>query len=176
MEEASPSEEGISDGTQSDHGKLIIQKWVHFSPFITLLGSVTYPYRTQLKDTSFPRCHLISTPKAGAETYMRSLFMLGNGTPIWDPVGDLSRPKASPESGIMIGDIGLLTHEGDFVCYFNIFLTPEDAPQYRCPPDLVPLHPPPEDADIATIPMHFPPGTTLVSRGVTASVHPSSPL
>ncbi|KAH9484563.1 hypothetical protein JR316_0004045 [Psilocybe cubensis] len=113
---------------------------------------------------------------AGTETYSRSLFMLGHGTPVWDPIGDLERPQSSLESGVMIGDVGFMTDEGDFLCYFNVFLPPQDPIQRRCPPGFVPLHPPPKEVDIAKDLMYFPPGTALVSNAVSSSVHSSSPL
>lgn len=101
--------------------------------------------------------------------------MLGHGTPLWEPVGDLDRPEKHLRCGISIGDVGFLNDRGGFERFFNIFL-PQDGPlQAECPPDFLPLEAP-TDGEISVNPIHFPPGTALVSKGIEATTLSSSPL
>lgn len=139
-------------------------------------GSITHPYQTQLDDYGFSRCHFVATPEAGTETYARSLFMLGNGMPVWDPVAPSNRPQAVLESGVEIGDVGYLNHQGHFLTCFNIFSSTTNTFESSFSPNTTPLQPPLEQSEIAANPTHFPPGTVLCSKGVEECVLSASPL
>lgn len=145
------------------------------APCALFQGSITYPYRSLLKDISFPRYHFMSKPGNEAEAFTGSLGMLGHGVPLWNPIGDLDRPKEQLDSSISIGDVGFLSLTGEFKCYFNIFLPPESKYQTLCPQDLIPLAKPLE-SELCREDMHFAAGTALVSNGIEASILSSSPL
>lgn len=117
----------------------------------------------------------MAEPLSPEEAFNRSLSMLGHGSPLWEPIGDLDRPKMHLKSGVSIGDVGFLASSGAFETYFNLFLPADHPAQQYCPPDLIPLDPP-LDSDLSVKPMQFPPGTTLVSKGIQAVTLSSSPL
>ncbi|KIM37487.1 hypothetical protein M413DRAFT_54279, partial [Hebeloma cylindrosporum] len=60
--------------------------------------------------------------------YARSLFSAGHGYPMYDP-STVARVPEDYNSirGISIGDVGVLSTEGEFIFGFNIFL-PSDHP------------------------------------------------
>ncbi|KAH9484551.1 hypothetical protein JR316_0004033 [Psilocybe cubensis] len=148
VERPGPAEEAPSEVTLSDR------------------SSVEHPYRSFLEGASFARCHTTAFTSCGTETYARSLLMAGNGFPIWDPVGDTGRPSAHLKSGLMIGDVGYLSDEGDFQYHFNIFLPPSSEVHFNAPANLEPLFPALQSKEIKTETNYFAPGTVIASTGV----------
>lgn len=147
------------------------------------IGATAYPYPSLMpNDSCFSRCHQVpvSPPSEKSyytESYARALLRLGNGTPLWDPIGNLRRPKAHLKSSLMIGDVGFFDIRGDFCYCFNIFLPMTDPGQgYHVPPNFEHLSPPLQRSEVVTKPKHFPQGTTLLSPGVSVSCASSEPL
>ncbi|KAF8902774.1 hypothetical protein CPB84DRAFT_1678561 [Gymnopilus junonius] len=104
------------------------------------------------------------------------MFTLGNGFPLWDPTGSISRPEIRLREGIRIGDVGLVSRRGDFTFYFNIFLSKTDPYQHLCPPEHEPLLPALDPSEVDIDQKHFRPGTTLVSNGISVSRLSESPM
>jgi len=78
--------------------------------------------------------------------------------------------------GISIGDVGVLSDEGEFVFGFNIFL-PSDHPYNKgnTPNSFSPLEPL-DDSEIHTLTEYFPRGAVITSRGIKVTRHSESPL
>lgn len=132
-----------------------------------------------MKESGFPRCHQVTVPPHYTESYTtqsytRTLLQSGNGTPLWDPMGDVG--SIDRRSSISIGDVGWFNTDGDFTYYFNIFLPRTHPGQFVCPPNFEPLLPPPQTAELEVNEKHFLPGATLVSPGVEVSYSSSEPL
>ncbi|KIM44650.1 hypothetical protein M413DRAFT_48211, partial [Hebeloma cylindrosporum] len=56
--------------------------------------------------------------------YVRSLFPAGQGYPMYDPMTISKVPDDyHTVAGISIGDVGVLSEDGEFIFAFNIFLS-----------------------------------------------------
>lgn len=104
------------------------------------------------------------------------MYMLGHGTALWEPIGDIFLGNRPSKPGLDIGDVGFLDEAGAFEYCFNIFHPSTGAIQKLCPPDMEPLLSLPQPADIRTHAHHFTPGTILTTTGVEVSQLTSSPL
>ncbi len=66
-----------------------------------------------------------------------------------------------------MGDVGVISHAGDFIFAFNIFASPNDpVHENETPPDFQPMKAP-EESDVTRQPVYFPPGTVIASKGIT---------
>lgn len=70
----------------------------------------------------------------GQSTYVREMVKKGHGHPLWNPEPDVSSPLAYRQTGISVGDVGILYPSGNFGYLFNIFL---DA-NHPCNPSELP--------------------------------------
>ncbi|PPQ91379.1 hypothetical protein CVT25_004146 [Psilocybe cyanescens] len=123
---------------------------------------------------TFP--YLKSTPAGKEESVTRALYMLGHVTSPWNPVRDISLKDRPSNAGLSIGDIGWRNKEDNFVYCFNILQPPSNTMQNFCPPNMELFSTPPGPADIQINSRHFPPGTTVIIKGVAMTSHFGSPL
>ncbi len=110
------------------------------------------------------------------EIYVRSLLGTGNGMPLSDPRGDSSSPQSHLKNGAFLGDVGYISHNGHFQFAFNIF-SAADHPlhEYGVPPTFSPALPGISKDDSTVIRSYHPPGTVIVSPGITVT-QASNPL
>ncbi len=139
------------------------------------LGSVHGPYRDSIpQGNGFPICNMVSSAYGSAESYSRSLLSSGNGYPIFDVIGDWRRSSLHIRRGPSIGDVGVLSHEGNFIFAFNVFASPNDPVHANeTPPNFQPMSVL-EQSEVTTQPDYFPPGTVIASKGITIN-HISGP-
>ncbi|KAF8902755.1 hypothetical protein CPB84DRAFT_831561 [Gymnopilus junonius] len=104
------------------------------------------------------------------------MFTLGHGFPMWEPSGNLARSEIHLKEGIRIGDMGLVTKEGGFTLFFNIFLSKTDPYQRRCPPEHEPLLPAIDPSEVIIDTTQFPRPSILTSNGILVSHLSDSPL
>ncbi len=72
--------------------------------------------------------------------YRRLLARSGHGYPLWIPEPDDTLPQEYRQSGISIGDVGLLTDEGGFDFIFNVHASADDSVNGgNVPANFVPL-------------------------------------
>ncbi|PPQ77885.1 hypothetical protein CVT25_015372 [Psilocybe cyanescens] len=77
------------------------------------------------------------------QVYKRHMQPKGYGHPLWIPQSNMRLPVPYRQTGVCIGDVGIITREGAFDCLFNICL-PRDHPINSHVPDnfeplLIPL-------------------------------------
>lgn len=60
-----------------------------------------------------------------SEVYARLLLPKRLGFPLWNPTPDNNLPSEYRESGIGIGDVGIITMDGEFDFLFNICVPPD---------------------------------------------------
>jgi len=111
------------------------------------------------------------------QSYVRSLFAAGHGYPMYDPM-TVSRVPEDYHNvcGISIGDVGVLSDEGEFVFGFNIFL-PSDHPYNKgnTPDSFSPLEAL-DESEIHTVTEYFPRGSVVTSKGIKVTRYSESPL
>lgn len=113
----------------------------------------------------------------GAESYTRTLMILGHGSPLWYPQGYLDRPLPHIQAGIRIGDVLFVTAAGKYEFLFNIFHNESDPIQKRIVPGYFkPIYPPLNPSEVTYMEHYFKPGTVITSPGVSATVLETSPL
>jgi hypothetical protein len=104
-----------------------------------------------------------SQPEGVSDTYARVLLVKKFGYPLWIPEPSDHPPEYKRE-GTSIGDVGVITPDGQFKFLFNIFL-----------PGTHPLnHPPPPSFEslesyenaIVRMPLMFPPGRVIASESI----------
>ncbi|KAF9011206.1 hypothetical protein BDQ17DRAFT_871896 [Cyathus striatus] len=61
------------------------------------------------------------------EIYVKKMFPLRHGYPIWLPQPDLNLPIEYRRKGVSIGDVGYITPSGAFEFLFNIWTLPRNA-------------------------------------------------
>lgn len=146
--------------------------WLSHKPTLSPnLGSIQGPYRNGSKDTSFPIYRTVESPgNVTDEIYARSLLGTGNGMPLSDPRGNLSRPQSHLKNGAFLGDVGYIGHNGRFQFAFNIF-SAADHPFHKngTPPTFSPALLGISKDDSIVIPSYHPPGTVIVSPGITVT-------
>ena len=142
-----------------------------------LSGSVHGPYRDSLFEKNyFPFCNRVSTADGAAESYPRSMLSLGHGYPILNVVGNRNSSDLHLKRAPSLGDVGLLSSDGDFTFTFNIFTPPNDPIHVNeTPPGFMPMKYP-DQTEVSRIPNQFPPGTVLTSKGITIRHISDSPL
>lgn len=75
------------------------------------------------------------------EVYKQHLLPKGLGHPLWIPQSNMRLPVPYRQTGVSIGDVGIITREGAFDFLFNICY-PRDHPfNSRVPPDFEPFSP-----------------------------------
>lgn len=109
-----------------------------------------------------------------AESYTRSLLMLGHGVPLWFPSGNLAAPAEYLQQGPQIGDIMYIAREGIFCCLGNIFRSHEDPINKRMKGQYVPLTL--DLSEVTRIHNYFQPGTVITSNGIVAVKQCNAPL
>lgn len=58
----------------------------------------------------------------GQSTYQREMLKKGHGHPLWNPEPDVFAPPAYRQTGVSVGDVGILCPSGTFRYLFNVFL------------------------------------------------------
>ncbi|KIM37481.1 hypothetical protein M413DRAFT_30940 [Hebeloma cylindrosporum] len=125
----------------------------------------------------FPQFVRNIKPFSPQQSYVRSMFATGHGYPMYDAVTVARIPDDyKAVRGISIGDVGVLSHEGEFLFAFNIFL-PSDHPynKGRPPESFSPLEPL-EESEIQTVDEYFPRGAVVTSKGIKVIRHSENPL
>ncbi|EEB98061.1 hypothetical protein MPER_02497, partial [Moniliophthora perniciosa FA553] len=61
-----------------------------------------------------------------SQTYARLLFPLRHGYALWIPEPNELLPPQNRETGVRIGDVGLITEDGGFDYIFNICAAADD--------------------------------------------------
>ncbi|KIM37483.1 hypothetical protein M413DRAFT_448528 [Hebeloma cylindrosporum] len=111
------------------------------------------------------------------QSYARSLFSAGHGYPMYDASTATSVPGDYKNvRGISIGDVGILSTNGQFIFAFNIFL-PAGHPYNKgnTPDSFSPLEPL-DESEIHTVHEYFPPGAVVASKGIKVTRHSENPL
>ncbi|CAA7271134.1 unnamed protein product [Cyclocybe aegerita] len=138
-------------------------------------GPTEVPY-SGMNQNTFILCNLLPSDAAAAGLYSRALLGLGIGYPIWEPPADLDVPETQRMRGVSIGDVGIVSSNGNFAYGFNIFHSSEDPINLGCtPPNFVPLELP-EPSQLKRDEAYFPPITVLSSRTVEVKRVKESPL
>lgn len=70
---------------------------------------------------------MAQTYLSDSDNYARCLLFKGHGYPLWVPKPDDNLREQYKDRGVDIGDVGIVTADGDFDFLFNICL-PEDHP------------------------------------------------
>lgn len=60
-------------------------------------------------------------PQTSPEIYVHSLIRQSRGYPLWIPSPSVSLPVSYRSSGVRVGDVGIITPEGGFTFFFNVF-------------------------------------------------------
>ncbi|TFK33850.1 hypothetical protein BDQ12DRAFT_565183, partial [Crucibulum laeve] len=99
--------------------------------------------------------------------YRRSLLSLRLGTPMWVPQPNGNLHENYRRRGVSIGDLGILTDDGEFDYMLNV-LQPADDPiqPNELPAGFVPLHPPLGRNDISLVDPLFGNGDHLASHSI----------
>ncbi|KAL0569231.1 SCF ubiquitin ligase complex subunit cdc4 [Marasmius crinis-equi] len=99
-----------------------------------------------------------------SQIYASALCTLGHGYPLWIPEPNNALSAQYQESGVRIGDVGVLTDDGGFNFVFNV-CSPADDPvnQFGLPPGFQPLHW--DSGSRREISKRFRPGAPILSRG-----------
>ncbi|KIM37486.1 hypothetical protein M413DRAFT_448532 [Hebeloma cylindrosporum] len=110
------------------------------------------------------------------QSYAHSLFAAGHGYPMYDTGTVSIVPKDYHSRGISIGDVGMLSDDGEFLFAFNIFL-PSDHPynEGKTPDSFAPLEPL-DESEIHTMDEYFPRGAVIASKGIEITRHSENPL
>src|ERR1700742_4219928 len=95
---------------------------------------------------------LSDTSEHPSQTYARLLSRHGLGYALYRPQPISALPIECKKKGVSIGDVGMITPDGGFDLFFNIYL-PADDPMNngRVPPNFIPMLPsisPNEDVDV----------------------------
>ena len=78
----------------------------------------------------------------GQSIYERDMLKKGHGHPLWNPEPDVFAPPAYRQTGISVGDVGILNPFGTFSYLFNIFLDADNpCNPSELPEGFVPLKP-----------------------------------
>jgi len=101
-----------------------------------------------------------------SEVYARLLLPKRLGFPLWNPAPDDNLVVEYRDKGVSIGDVGLITSDGEFNFLFNICVPADHAiNQYGIPTDF-------EDVSgliqISKNARHHPPGTNIASNSKEA--------
>jgi hypothetical protein len=70
--------------------------------------------------------------------YTGNLLTRGHGYPLWFPEPS-SIPPTYKMNGVRVGDVGVITFDGQFEFIFNICLPSNHSINYYAPPDFIPL-------------------------------------
>ena len=100
----------------------------------------------------------------------------GNGFPVFNTKGDVSRPHEHQLRGVGIGDVGTMGPDGDFTFCFNIFLDPKDSIHNTWLPPNFEQFEPSKPIRSTEVSEHFRPGTVIASSGIHVNVTSESPL
>ncbi|KAJ7698730.1 hypothetical protein B0H17DRAFT_913006, partial [Mycena rosella] len=97
-----------------------------------------------------------------SQLYSRLLLSKGAGYPLWQPEPYDDLPMEYKETGVRIGDVGIITSDGAFDFVFNICVAIDDPINSVGVPDgfeIVELH----HGDVRRAPRHYPPGSDVSS-------------
>lgn len=122
----------------------------------------------------FPQLLQTQSTISEAESYTRSLIMLGHGVPLWRPRGNLSAPAEYLQQGPQIGDIMYITREGEFRFLVNIFRSHEDPINRGRQGRYASLTLDP--SEVTRVENFFKPGSVITSTGVIAVKQCDAPL
>ncbi|KAF8802564.1 hypothetical protein BYT27DRAFT_7112072, partial [Phlegmacium glaucopus] len=105
----------------------------------------------------------------GNDIYERHLTPKGRGFPLWIPEPNQVLHMGYRRTGIRIGDVGIITHDGGFAFLFNICLPHNDPvnPQ-MLPENFAPISPPISPFDIEKF-VVFKKGSHLASASIERS-------
>jgi hypothetical protein len=97
-----------------------------------------------------------------SEVYAQLLLPKRLGFPLWNPAPDKNLLIEYQEKGVSIGDVGIITQDGEFDFLFNICI-PTDSPinRYGVPVDFENVS---ESIQISRNTSHHAPGTTIASN------------
>jgi hypothetical protein len=102
----------------------------------------------------------------GSEVYERLLRPKGHGQPFWNPELDNNLPAQYRRRGVSIGDVGIITSDGEFDFLFSICepflddaINPHDAPTF----ELISL----TESDISKRGGYHKPETPIASENMT---------
>ncbi|KAF9260136.1 hypothetical protein L218DRAFT_873040, partial [Marasmius fiardii PR-910] len=100
-----------------------------------------------------------------SQIYASTLYRLGHGCPLWIPEPNNSLSNEYQETGVRIGDVGILTSDGGFDFVFNACCSEDDpVNQFGVPQGFQPLS---WDGTKREISKRFRPGAPILSRGAT---------
>lgn len=125
----------------------------------------------------FPQLVQVESSINDAESYTRSLMMLGHGVPLWRPTGDLASPVEYLHRGPEVGDIMFIDEYGVFLFLFNIFRARDDPINgeiVRLGGQYEPLTLDP--SEVTRVNDYFPRGAVITSTGVIATKKCEQPL
>lgn len=122
----------------------------------------------------FPQILQSRSSQSDAESYTRSLIMLGHGIPLWRPQGDGVAHPEYHQQGPQIGDVLLVTREGGFQFLVNIFRGHDEPINNRMQERYSPLTL--DSSEVTRVENHFKPGTVITSTEVVASKRCETPL
>ncbi|KAJ7753186.1 hypothetical protein B0H16DRAFT_1544757 [Mycena metata] len=113
--------------------------------------------------------HTVDGTFSESQIYCNQLLPLRRGFPLYIPGPSEMLPAESQTSGVQIGDVGTVTPEGLFRCFFNIYL-PADHPVNldNVPDDFHPLEKY-NERDLLTI--HRAPGNHVSTSSVHKIIH-----
>jgi hypothetical protein len=90
-----------------------------------------------------------------SQVYSRLLLPYAHGVPLWKPEPDSDLPPEYLETGILVGDVGILTPEGGFDYLFNICYPANHPVNNRgVPEEFIPIER--SSLNIPTYPHHNP--------------------
>jgi hypothetical protein len=97
-----------------------------------------------------------------SEVYARLLLPKRLGFPLWNPAPDDNLVAEYREKGVNIGDVGLITSDGEFDFLFNICVPPDHAiNQYGVPANFEDVS---GSIQVSKNTRHHPPGTNIASN------------
>lgn len=67
-----------------------------------------------------------TTEMTSQEIYVQNMLRKKRGYPLWIPSPNLSLPVHNRHTGVMVGDLGIITPEGGFDFLFNILHDRQD--------------------------------------------------
>jgi len=119
--------------------------------------------------TTLPTSALAIESRSG-EIYKEHLIRLDLGRPLWIPQCNQNLSVPYRQTGVRIGDVGIVTPEGGFDFLFNICLPRNDPVNAWAPDNFLPLSPPLDpNRDVISYPDYHTPGTCLLSSEIEQS-------
>ncbi|KAF5323802.1 hypothetical protein D9619_012966 [Psilocybe cf. subviscida] len=150
------------------------------APALHKLQSAFRPNTSQRANTlpyhGFPKLLQTQSSISDAESYTRSLIMLGHGVPLWRPRGNLVAPSEYLRHGPQIGDIMHITREGVYQFVINIFCRHDEPINSKM--DMQGQYQPLtlDPSEVTRVENYWKPGAVITSTGVVAVKQCDTPL